>query len=60
MSRPEFPNCAMPVSVIQRIRSEQDCYDQDPDRYEREQRRREEDRMLEQEQERQEYDEVNR
>jgi hypothetical protein len=56
MPRPEFPRCIMPVSVIQRIRSEQDYYDQNPERYEAEQRRREEDRRLEQEQERQEYE----
>ena len=52
MSRPEFPNCIMPVGVIQHIRQEQDSYDQDPERYERHERQREEERQMEQQQER--------
>lgn len=47
MSRPEFPNCIMPASVIQGIRREQDYYDEDPERYERQERAREEERLME-------------
>ncbi len=57
MSRPDFPNCIMPVSVIRRIRQEQDCYDDDPERYERQQREYEEQLALEREQEREAWDE---
>ena len=58
MSRPKFPEpyTVLTPNIISRIISEQDFYDKDPERYEREQKRREEDRILEQEQERQEYD----
>ncbi len=52
MSRPEYPNCIMPVGVIQRVRQEQDYYDQDPERYERQQRHYEEQREQERQQER--------
>jgi len=35
MSRPEFPNFSpLTPEIIQRIRAEQQSYDQDPDRYE--------------------------
>jgi len=51
MSRPEYPNCIMPSSVIQRVRQEQDYYDQDPERAERQQREHEEQRELERQQE---------
>ncbi len=47
----------MPVSVIRRIRQEQDCYDDDPERYERQQREYEEQLALEREQEREAWDE---
>lgn len=62
MSRPDFPRpyTPLPPNVISRIREEQDYYDKDPERYEREQRRREDDRILEQEQERQEYERQNK
>ena len=52
MSRPEFPNCIMPVGVIQRVRQEQSYYDEDPERYEREEREMEEREREEAEQER--------
>ena len=52
MSRPEYLHCPMPSSVIQHIRQEQEYYDQDPERYEREERMRKEQRELDQEQER--------
>lgn len=55
MSRPEYPRCIMPVEVIRSIRQEQDYYDQDPERYEREQRTRKEERQLEQQREHEEY-----
>lgn len=47
MSRPEFPNCILPVSCIQRIREEQTYYDENPERAEREQQTREERRREE-------------
>ena len=55
MSRPEFPRPYMPLTpaMIQRIRSDQDYYDQDPGRAEREQaaqrEREEQERRQEQE-----------
>jgi len=54
MPRPKWPNpyCALPSSCIQRIRSDQDHYDADPERAEREQaaqkEREEEERLREQ------------
>lgn len=60
MSRPKFPRgIVLPVSCIQRIRSEQDFYDRDPERYERMKRQREEDRREEQERENQEFNNDN-
>ena len=57
MSRPEFPiGCIMPVECICRIRENQEYYDRDPERCEREERRRGAERELEREQERQEYE----
>ena len=38
MSRPEFLNCIMTPNIISRIRSDQEIYDQDPERYERNER----------------------
>ena len=35
MSRPEYPNCVMTAGIINHIRQEQECYDQNPERYER-------------------------
>ena len=55
MPRPKWPSpyCALPPSCIQRIRSDQDYYDSDPERAEREQaaqkEREEEERLREQE-----------
>jgi len=54
MARPEFPTgCIMPVDMIRSIRQEQEYYDEDPERYEREERyaeaRREEERQQERE-----------
>lgn len=55
MSRPEFPiGTALPSSMISRIREEQEWYDRDPERAEREYRRREEARQEELELEREE------
>ncbi len=55
MARSEFPiGSIMPVSMIQRIREEQEWYDRDPERAERIYRQREEDRQMEIEEERQE------
>ncbi len=45
MSRPEFPGCAMPAETIRNIRQEQNYYDEDPERYERQERQREEQRQ---------------
>ena len=50
MGRPNFPNCIMPPETIHRIRQEQDYYDEDPERYERQERAREEERQMEQRQ----------
>ncbi len=57
MSRPNYPNCVMPTSVIQRVRQEQDYYDQDPARAERQQREHEEQREFERQQERKAWEE---
>jgi len=40
MSRPEYPNpyCILPASCIRRIRENQEYYDKNPERAEREQR----------------------
>jgi hypothetical protein len=45
MTRPEYLNCVMTPSIIQRIRSEQEHYDQNPERAEREQQLAEEHRQ---------------
>jgi hypothetical protein len=55
MSRPEFPNCIMTPGIIQRIRSDQDVYDRDPEEWERREREEEERREREEE-ERLEYE----
>ena len=51
MPRPNFPNCIMPPEVISRIVSEQEYYDADPERAERQQaqmqQQREEDAQYE-------------
>ena len=60
MSRPEYPNCIMPVGVIQRVREEQSYYDEDPERYEREQQAHEEQRELERQQELEYYNQKNK
>lgn len=51
MSRPDFPRPYTPLTpgMISRIRSEQDYYDQDPERYERQQTERKERERMEQE-----------
>ena len=51
MSRPDFPKPYTPLTpgMISRIRSEQDYYDQNPERYERQQRERKERERMEQE-----------
>jgi len=58
MSRPEHLNCVNTAEGIRRINEDQAYYDEDPGRYEREQRqqheRQEEEREQEREQERQE------
>ena len=49
MSRPEFPTgIVLPTNCISRIREEQEYYDQDPERYERERLEREEEKTMEQ------------
>ena len=62
MSRPDFPRpyCVLPANCIRRIREEQRYYDEDPERFERQERAREEARLLEQEQERQYWEECER
>ena len=35
MSRPEFPHCILTSEIIRAIREDQRLYDEDPDRYER-------------------------
>lgn len=48
MHRPEFPQgCVLPVACIRAIRAEQECYDRDPEAYERRLREREEERLME-------------
>jgi len=58
MSRPDFPRpyTILTPNMISRINSEQQYYDENPERYERQQRIAKENRELEQEQERQEYE----
>lgn len=51
MSRPDFPHCIMTPGMINHIRQEQDYYDADPDRYERQQEERRQDYLREQEEE---------
>lgn len=51
MSRPEYPNCIMPNSVIHHIRQEQEYYDRDPEHYGRVERYYKEQRELEHQQE---------
>ena len=49
MSRPEYPNCVMTSNIIHHIRSEQECYDNDPQGYEqREEQYREDKRQQQQ------------
>lgn len=57
MPRPDFPHpySPLPAEVIMRINEEQEYYDRDPERAEREQREREERRMEEQRQEEEAY-----
>ena len=54
MSRPDFPRpyTVLTPNIISRIREEQEFYDKDPESYERDQKRREEERLLEEEQSR--------
>ena len=49
MSRPEFPNCVMTPEIISAISREQEYYDQDPQRYERQQQAELERRQQEEE-----------
>lgn len=51
MSRPKFLDCIMTVEVIQSIRSDQEEYDRDPERWERREACREEERLQEKERE---------
>ncbi len=58
MSRPEFPSppCPLTPLMISRIRSDQDYYDQDPERAERDQLAQRERQEEEKRQEREYYD----
>ena len=58
MSRPGFPKpyCILTSNCIRRINEEQAYYDENPKRYEWQQKARQEQRELEQEHERQEYE----
>jgi len=58
MSRPEFPHCVLPSNCISRIRQEQEHYDADPARAEREQAGRAEQAVLAEEMERQQYEQM--
>jgi len=49
MSRPEFLNCIMTPEIIRSIRQDQEYYDEDPERYEQQERERKERRLQEQE-----------
>lgn len=51
MPRPKFPSFGgpFPVEFIRRVNSEQRLYDEDPERYERQEREREELRQQEEE-----------
>ena len=64
MSRPKYPNCIMTPEIINRILHEQDFFDDDHERYERQEseyeERRQQEREQEQEQEQQENDENSR
>ena len=47
MSRPQFPTgTILPVSCIRAVNEEQRYYDEDPERYERQEREREEIRQM--------------
>jgi hypothetical protein len=47
--RPEFPRCVMTPEIIRHISQEQDYYDEDPERYERQEQERMECERQEQE-----------
>jgi len=49
MSRPKFPGVSLPVECIRDLRMRQALYDENPERYEREEKEREEERLREEE-----------
>lgn len=51
MARPDFPNPYTPLTpnMIHRINEDQHIYDEDPERWERQEREREEQRQMEEE-----------
>lgn len=53
MPRPNFPNCIMTPNIINRIRSNQEEYDKDPERWECREREEKERRLQEEWEERQ-------
>lgn len=56
MGRPEHLNCVNTAEGIRRINEEQRYYDEDPERYERQEREREEARQQEEQWQREEYE----
>ena len=57
MSRPEYLNCIMTPGVIRGIRERQERYDEDPAAFEREETRRNEERIREEEEQRRQWEE---
>lgn len=56
MTRPDYPSCVMTPAIINRIRSDQECYDEDPERWERREAEAEELRVREEYEMRQDQD----
>jgi len=55
MPRPKFLDCIMTSEIIHRIRENQDCYDKDPEGWERREKEQEEERQQELQREQEEY-----
>jgi len=49
MSRPEHPGVPLPAECIRDLRNRQDYYDENPERYERQEKEREEEKLREEE-----------
>jgi hypothetical protein len=60
MPRPEYLNCVMTPNIIHAIRSEQEYYDQNPERAEREQQLVEEHRQEQMQRDREDFEQMQR